>query len=275
MDTMRYDALSDPEWEQVDRVWEMIDRGETDRARKQTDRLLEERPRHPDLLVLDGAVALEEGEAGRALESLAGAMRSADPALFFHLRAMAHYLLVHVENARDDAERALAIHPGRPETHDLLAKALELLGDDEGAAEHADEAHRLDPETYALPLEVSDEEFDLLVERSLLELPPRVRERLQELPVLVEPLPSLEILTSEQPPLPPDLLGLFVGRDLLERRHDDLPGAPGAIYLFRRNLLRSCADREELAREIRVTVQHEVGHFLGLDEDDLEQWGLA
>ena len=55
----------------------------------------------------------------------------------------------------------------------------------------------------------------------------------------------------------------------------DLPGAPGAIYLFRRNLLRVSADLEELAREVRVTVQHEVGHLLGLDEDDLEQWGLG
>ena len=54
-----------------------------------------------------------------------------------------------------------------------------------------------------------------------------------------------------------------------------LPGAPGAIYIFRRNLLRSCADLEELKREVRITVQHEVGHLLGLDEDELEEWGLG
>ena len=71
------------------------------------------------------------------------------------------------------------------------------------------------------------------------------------------------------------MLGLFVGRDLLGRTQSDLPGTPGAIYLFRRNLLRVCGDRDELAREVRITVQHEVGHLLGLDEDDLEKWGLA
>jgi hypothetical protein len=60
-----------------------------------------------------------------------------------------------------------------------------------------------------------------------------------------------------------------------DRTHSDLPAAPGAIYLFRRNLLRACTDRDELAREIRITVQHEVGHLLGLDEEDLERWGLA
>jgi predicted Zn-dependent protease with MMP-like domain len=102
-----------------------------------------------------------------------------------------------------------------------------------------------------------------------------VKKHLEELPVIVEGLPTREVLASEQPPLSPDLLGLFVGRHLLERSHGDLPGAPGAIFLFRRNLLRVCGDREELENEIRTTVQHEVGHLLGLDEDDLEQWGLA
>ena len=89
------------------------------------------------------------------------------------------------------------------------------------------------------------------------------------------PLPDLEILAEESPPLPPDILGLFIGRHRMERRHDDLPSSPGAIYLFRRNLLRQCRDVDELAQEVRITVQHEVGHFLGLDEDELERWGLA
>jgi predicted Zn-dependent protease with MMP-like domain len=272
---MSYDVLGEDEWEAVDRTWDLIQRGEIDRARNDTDELLKRRPRHPDLLVLDAAVALEEGQAERALQSLKGAERSADPALLFHLRGLAHYQLVRPEPARDDAERALAISPGMAEAHDLLSKVCEFLGDDEHAAGHAQTAHEIDPESFPLPLEVGEVEFDQLVEQSLLELPAGVRERLDELPVLVESLPSRELLTREQPPLPPDILGLFVGRHLMERRHDDLPDAPGAIHLFRRNLLRACASRDELAREIRVTVQHEVGHLLGLDEDDLERWGLG
>ena len=113
------------------------------------------------------------------------------------------------------------------------------------------------------------------MEKSLHELPERVRRELDEVPVVVEPLPNPRILTAEHPPLPPDILGLFVGRNLMEGSHQDVASSPGAIYLFRRNLLRACHDENELAREIRVTVQHEVGHLLGLDEDDLEQWGLA
>jgi predicted Zn-dependent protease with MMP-like domain len=61
----------------------------------------------------------------------------------------------------------------------------------------------------------------------------------------------------------------------MDRSTADVPTTPGLIYLFRRNLLRMCRDREELAREIRTTVLHEVAHLLGLDEDGVGEWGLA
>jgi predicted Zn-dependent protease with MMP-like domain len=272
---VNYETLSETEWEQVNQVWDLLDQGQVERARLELKALERKRPGHPDLRIVDAAVSLDEGEAEQALDVLKGAERSADPALFFHLRAVAQFELARFVEARDDAERAIAIRPELAETHHLLARVFEHLGDSDQAREHAEEAQALDPESFALPIEVSDEEFDQLVEKSVRELPPPVRKHLEELPLLVEPIPRREILTSERPPLSPDLLGLFVGRDLLERTHADLPGAPGAIFLFRRNLLRVCADREELEREIRITVQHEVGHLLGLDEDDLEQWGLA
>lgn len=270
-----YDALSEAEWDQVDQVWDLLEGSEVDRARTETNDLLGRRPRHPDLLVLDAAVAIEEGDPDRALDALRGAERSADPALFFHLRALARFHRVDLEAARADADKALAVRPQLAEAHALLSRIHELLGDQASSALHAEAANEIDPETFPPPLEVSDEAFDRLVEKSLAELPEVVRDHLQQIPVMVEPLPSRHLLIAEKPPLAPDLLGLFVGRHLLEQSHADLPAAPGAIYLFRRNLLRACRDQDELSREIRITVQHEVGHYLGLDEDDLERWGLA
>ncbi len=270
-----FDTLTEAEWDQVDRVWDLLDEGDLERARLETDALVKRRGPHPDLRVLDAAVAIEEGEAEYALRALQGAESSADPALFFHLRALARFHLVEVEAAREDADKALAIRPELAETHALLAKIHDFLGDPERADEHAEVACEMDPDNFPRPLEMDDQSFDQLVDASLQELPPRVREHLDEIPVLVEPMPPREILTAEPPPLPPDILGLFVGRHLLERQHNDLPGSPGAIYLFRKNLLRVCRDPEELAREVRITVQHEVGHLLGLDEDDLDAWGLA
>ena len=272
---MDYVTLTETEWDQVGRVWDLLEEGKVERARIELDALLRARPGHPDLRIVDAAVCLDEGEPRRALQTLSGAERSADPALFFHLRAVARFELAEFEEARDDAARALAVHPDLAEAHDLLARTWDHLGDAERSRQHAEEAQAIDAESFPPPLELADDDFDTLVEESLRELPAEVRRHLDELPILVEPLPRREMLASEQPPLSPDLLGLFVGHHLLERRHDDVPGAPGAIFLFRKNLLRSCADRDELKREVRITVQHEVGHLLGLDEDDLEQWGLA
>jgi len=272
---MSYPTLNESEWQEVERIWDLLDEGEVDQARRTVDALLRTRPGHPDLRIADAAVCLDEGEPGRALEVLRGAERSADPALFFHLRAVAHFELVELEEARDDTERAVAIHADLAESHDLLARLYEHLGEPEKAREHAAEAQALDPDAFPPPLAVPDAEFDRLVEESLRELPEPFRAKLREVPVLVDELPRREILAAEDPPLPPDILGLFVGRSLMERSHLDLPGVPEAIYLFRRNLLRACVDREELKREVRITVQHEVGHLLGLDEGDLEDWGLA
>jgi predicted Zn-dependent protease with MMP-like domain len=272
---MTYETLTEVEWERVQHVWDLLENGEVERARSELDELMRTRERHPDLKIVDASISIEEGEPGRALDTLAGAERSADPAQFFHLRALAKFLLARFEDAAADCGRALAINPEMAETHDLLSRVLEHLGDDEGARRHSEEANQIDDDAYPLPLDVSDEEFDMVVESSLTELPERVKKPLEEIPVLVETLPDRAMLTAEDPPLAPDLLGLFRGRDLMTRRHDDMPAGPGAIYLFRRNLLRACHDREELAREIRITVQHEVGHLLGLDEDDLERWGLG
>jgi len=224
---------------------------------------------------VDAALLLEEGEAAAALEALAGAERSADPAVFFHLRGLARHDLLQFPEALADGQQALAVRPDMAEAHDLVSRVLEHMGRLDDAANHAENAHALDPERYPMPLEMTDEAFDAFVERSIKELPAQVLKELDEIPIIVESLPAREMLASDETPLAPDLLGLFVGRHLLERSHLEPPAAPGAIHLFRRNLLRMCHTQEELAREIRITVQHEVGHLLGLDEDELDQWGLA
>ena len=286
---MSYATLSESEWAQVSRVWNLLDEGAIEQARAAVDVLLRARPGHPDLRIVDAAVRLDEGEPDRAEAALEGAERSADPALFFYLRAVARFEQVRFEQARDDALSAVAVNRELAEAHDLLSRIYDFLKQPEQAAGHAAEARAIDPAAYAPPLEIPDAEFQALVEESQAQVATFFRERVREVPeharrgfeealdvpILVVDLPWRKLLAAEDPPLPPDLLGLFVGRNLFERFHDDVPDRLEGIYLFRRNLLRYCTDREELAREVRTTVQHELGHLLGFDEDDLEDLGLA
>ena len=73
----------------------------------------------------------------------------------------------------------------------------------------------------------------------------------------------------------PDLLGLFDGVPLPETGEDGVVLRPNRIFLFQRNLERMAATREELDEQIRVTLYHELGHYLGFEEEDMDDLGLA
>ncbi|MBI3881437.1 MAG: metallopeptidase family protein [Verrucomicrobia bacterium] len=109
------------------------------------------------------------------------------------------------------------------------------------------------------------------VEATLRELPPRLAGTARALPVVYEPRPNQLLLDDG---LAPDTLGLFVGEP---RAHEDdgAGGLPPEIILFLENLWEfSERDEEIFCDEVHTTFLHELGHYLGLGEDDLEERGL-
>ncbi len=118
-----------------------------------------------------------------------------------------------------------------------------------------------------VPVEMSPEEFDAIVDAALDEIP-------EELARLVH---NVVVLVEDEPPEdePDDLLGLYDGVALTERDGGLLPQLPDRIFLFRGPLLDMCEDLEELAEEIRITVVHEVAHHFGIDDDRLHELGYA
>jgi predicted Zn-dependent protease with MMP-like domain len=121
-------------------------------------------------------------------------------------------------------------------------------------------------------IQLSRAEFNRLARRAYQQLPPRVRRALDNVDVSVEEWPSPEDM--ENAPDAETLLGLYVGVPLPERA-GGTPLLPDRILLFRQPILRSCDTRAEVVREIRVTLWHEVGHYLGLDELDLHRLGYG
>jgi len=259
----------------LERGWAAFDDGHVEDALALATTALRRTPGNPDATLLRAACRIELGEPAAALADLdpLGTEDVSAEVLFF--RGLALYDLARVSEARTVLERAVAIEPEWCDAHYELARALDHLGDDDGARRHYRRAHALHADGHPLPLEIDDAEFDALVKGTLRALPAAVRKELGDVPVVVEPAPSAELLQASDPPLPPDLLGLFVGPSLLEQSHGDLPSLPPTIYIFRKNLLRACADRDELAEQVAITVQHEVGHMIGADEKTLEDWGLG
>jgi predicted Zn-dependent protease with MMP-like domain len=107
------------------------------------------------------------------------------------------------------------------------------------------------------------------VEATLAALPAPVRRQAAPLPVSYEAHPQADKLNEDYDP---DLLGLFVGASLAEPGESPLPPQ---IILFLENLWDFAEEDEAFYREeVRTTYLHELGHYLGLDEIDLEERGL-
>jgi predicted Zn-dependent protease with MMP-like domain len=109
------------------------------------------------------------------------------------------------------------------------------------------------------------------VAATLTGLPFELRERAQALPVTCELAPSPEL---EADGIAPDTLGLFVGPAFADEPVSSVP-IPPQIILFLENLWEQAEHDEEFFREeVHTTYLHELGHYLGLDEDDLFDRGL-
>lgn len=113
---------------------------------------------------------------------------------------------------------------------------------------------------------------DRVVNRCLRSLPPEIRDVAAGLPVSFEACPHPGL---EEEGLEPDLLGLFVGGALDEDIGDDSAPVPAQMLLFLENIWEYAeGDKRTFKYEVRQTYLHELGHYLGLDEDDLTLRGL-
>ncbi|HXV02674.1 MAG TPA: metallopeptidase family protein [Gaiellaceae bacterium] len=105
-------------------------------------------------------------------------------------------------------------------------------------------------------------EFEDQVETALDELPPEFAEALENVAVVV----------ADENPEEPTLFGVYSG---LGPGRDHAGALPDEIVIYRRPLERAFRDPEELRRQIRITVLHEIGHYFGLDEERIRELGYG
>lgn len=122
---------------------------------------------------------------------------------------------------------------------------------------------------------VTKAEFARLVERALAELPEEFAIALEEMTVEIRDRPTVQEL--EEVGLGEDelLLGLYVGVPLTERSTSDSGRLPDKVLIFKEDCELACDTEAELVREVRTTVLHELGHYFGMDEDQLGEVGFG
>ncbi|MGI9149806.1 MAG: metallopeptidase family protein [Chloroflexota bacterium] len=117
--------------------------------------------------------------------------------------------------------------------------------------------------------------FERLVAEALDDLPAYVQQRLDNVAVVVEDRPRRPRLAELGYDPDQDLLGLYEGINRVDRSNGYHLATPDRITLFRRPILDQvgCGGPEALRREVRKTVIHEVAHYFGIGDAELERLG--
>ena len=104
-------------------------------------------------------------------------------------------------------------------------------------------------------------------------LPGEFRDALRNIEIAVEDWPDPRLMEELFGDRDEVVYGVFVGTPLPEQSYDAPVQLPALIRIYRGPLEEDFDDPEELSEEIEITLVHEIAHYLGFDEDKLEEYG--
>jgi predicted Zn-dependent protease with MMP-like domain len=117
---------------------------------------------------------------------------------------------------------------------------------------------------------VTRDEFERAVTAALKTIPARFRDAMQNIAIVVEDEPDRRLLREMEIGPGDTLFGLYVGTPLTERRWDYGNALPDRILLFQGPHEREAEDDEDLIVSIGETLIHEIGHYFGLSEEEIQ-----
>ena len=216
--------------------------------------------------------ALDDGDIAAARRALARAAEVAgegDPEVLYAAGCIALEA-----DGPDSAEpifvQVIGRDSGHADAHYALAQLAGDRGDEASMVEHFLRVHALDARGDREARIGTRAELDHIeqVARELLAaLPSPFAEKLEPVPVVLERRPSRDLVRDG---FDPRALGLFEGPTYGEQGSP----APTRIVLFVNNLLADFPEDPELSEQVEITLLHEIGHYFGLDEDDMVRLGL-
>jgi predicted Zn-dependent protease with MMP-like domain len=120
-------------------------------------------------------------------------------------------------------------------------------------------------------MKVSEEEFEGLVAEAISSLPENFKEKMENIAIAIEDLPSQELLIEMKIKSPYSLLGLYRGVSYPRRGIWYRNVLPDKIIIFKKPIEVRCRNREDIKESVRRVVIHEIGHYFGLNEADLRK----
>jgi len=114
-------------------------------------------------------------------------------------------------------------------------------------------------------------EFERLVAEALASIPRRFKKAMQNIAIVVEDEPSAELLAEMEVEPPDTLLGLYQGTPLTERAWGYGNTLPDRVLIFQGPHERAAEDEDDLVVAIAETLIHEIGHYFGMSEEQIEE----
>jgi len=115
------------------------------------------------------------------------------------------------------------------------------------------------------------EKFEQLVAEAITLIPKRFRREMRNIAIVVEDEPSAELLEEMEIEPPDSLYGLYHGTPLTERTSGYGNTLPDRVTLFKTPIEEDCDDEDDVRAVIGETLIHEVGHYFGLSEEEIEE----
>jgi predicted Zn-dependent protease with MMP-like domain len=113
--------------------------------------------------------------------------------------------------------------------------------------------------------------FEALVAEALASIPRRFKKAMHNIAIVVEDEPSPEMLAEMEIEPPDTLLGLYQGIPLTERSSSYGNTLPDRVLIFQGPHEREAEDEDDLVVAIGETLIHEIGHYFGLSEEQIEE----
>ncbi|HEX5060506.1 MAG TPA: metallopeptidase family protein [Kofleriaceae bacterium] len=216
----------------------------------------------------EALIVTDDPEGARGALSELSTSAIEDPVLAFELAELSlaaedpRHALRWIEIAKKDKSATTDVQH-------LLGRVHEALGDHDETVKAWQAVRAADLAAPPGPVAISDDELERIASAALEELPETARAKLEHVPILIDDVPSEELVADG---FDPRTLGVIEGPTMADA--GDIATSPTHIRLFKKNLERIAHDLDDLAEEVRITVLHETAHYFGLEDDDLEKIGL-
>jgi predicted Zn-dependent protease with MMP-like domain len=180
------------------------------------------------------------------------------------------YRLDEIPRATAAAQALVKDQPTHGEAWFWLGCCLERSGDYRAADKAFLRGTRAKVEPQHAPFRVSWRHFQAAVEAAGDALPEKLKAALEEVSLVLADYAEPVLLEGFDEP---ELMGLFVGPERGDLLEGGAPNLSPRIYVFRRSHEHGCSSRRDFDSEVQQTLYHELGHYLGYDEDELDALG--